>query len=477
MSRARARSVTFRGVRITLSTDGKYHAKATVGHKPNGELDRRHRSGDTPEEVKEKLRKLLDEVVQGRAPKAGKAPTVQEWMEHWLTVLAPHGRRKLAPTTIAGYQSKCRNWIFPHLGRLRLDVLEPENLDAMYEAMREAGKAEAHILQVHAIVRRALGIAMQRGKIMRNVATMVESPATARPKRTPLDDSTALAIVERARVRRNAARWLVGLSIGSRQGEVLGLTWPHVDLDAGTVEIAWQLQRLPWRHGCTDPHACGTKHHRFAACRVARRGKRAGGCSLHPGKKGCPPPCAKNCTRHAAWCPARRDGGLVLRRPKTWREDNPEPHVVGLPSQVVDSLRQLRKTQAEEKLAAGNKWRTFPHPEGGVADFVFRQIDGAPLDPRQDWGELQDILTEAGVKGARVHALRHTAATMLIDLGVPIEVIQDILGHAQIQTTRGYATVRTAVTKSATKKIGDKLFGTPVTDLVTERERRRRSAG
>src|SRR5262249_57612348 len=56
---------------------------------------------------------------------------------------------------------------------------------------------------------------------------------------------------------RNGTRWSVALALGLRQGEALGLRWRHVDLDAGILTIRWQLQRLPWRHGCSDPHACG----------------------------------------------------------------------------------------------------------------------------------------------------------------------------------------------------------------------------
>jgi integrase len=472
---------SLRDIPITLGPDGLYHAKVSVGHKANGQLDRRHRSGQTEREVKDKLRELFRKLDSGTLSKAGRAPTVAEWFDHWLTEIAPHGRRSLAPTTVNGYRSKCRNWIFPHLGQWRLDALDTDHLDALYKAMRKAGMAEAHMLQVHAILRRGLTIAQQRGKVHRNVAKMIDPPGTARPHRTPLSTTAAQAIVAEVMTRRNAPRWLTGIAIGPRQGEALGLCWPAIDTKAGTVEIGWQLQRLPWQHGCEDPRRCGatsgpggTSRHRTRPCPKPRDSSKR--CARHAGARGCPVLCPKDCTRHAAQCPQRRDGGLVLRRPKTW-EHNPVPRVVGLPTFVVAALREHKDAQRAEKRHAGTAWRQFPHPDGGLADFVFRQPDGAPIDPRQDWGEFQDILRAAGQEPARVHSLRHTAATTAVDLGVGIEIVQEMLGHAQVQTTRGYQTVRAAATGRAAEKIGEALFGATVTDLVTERAKRRKATG
>lgn len=467
-------------VPITLSTDGLYHGKLTVGRKPNGELDRRHRSGRDEAEVRKKLRELVKEIESGHKRRPGRTPTVEQWLSSWLTDIAPYGRRALRPRTLDDYWSKCRTWIFPHLGARRVDDLEPEDLDRVYAIMRRAGKAETTVLKVHAILRRGLGVAHARGKVTRNVAAIVEPPGGGTPKRTALERDVARRIVEVAARRRNGARWLVGLAIGSRQGEALGLCWPDVDLDAGTVAIEWQLQRLTWTHGCDDPHRCGAtsgpkgkSRHRFSACKPATRGPHKGRCPKHLTARGCPAPCPRDCARHAAYCPKKVGGGLVLSRPKTWREDS-TPRVIALPDPVVEALREQRARQREERLKAGTAWRRVRHPAGGEAELVFRQEDGAPVDPRQDWTEWQDILIEAGVERERVHAMRHTAATMMLELGVDIAVVQEVLGHADIRTTRGYQTVRTEATKRAAKRMGGALFsGARVTDLVTERERRR----
>ena len=71
-------------------------------------------------------------------------------------------------------------------------------------------------------------------------------------------------------------------------------------------------------------------------------------------------------------------------------------------------------------------------------DLVWYQPNGRPIDGRADWQEWSDILTEAGIAHVGVHAMRHSAATIAIDEGIALTVVQEQLGHADIRTTRGY---------------------------------------
>lgn len=475
---------TWRDIPITLGADGLYHAKVSVGHKANGKLDRRHRSGKTVKEVQDKLRKLLTEVDAGRRPKAGKAPTVEQWFDRWLTDIAPYGARKLARRTLDDYRSRCRNWVYPHLGAIRLDAVEPEDLDRLYGLMyakRPRPCSEGHVLKTHAVIRRGLEIALRRGKVARNVAKLLDPPGAAGVARESLSRDESRAVLAVAMQRRNGVRWMVGIAVGPRQGETLGLRWPDLDIDPGphetegeergTVSIEWQLQRLGWQHGCDDPHACGGRP------RLDRRNgyvKKPRGlhrepcqkdCTMHRGyKRGCPPPCPRDCTAHASTCPQRKDGGLVITRPKGWRR-RPKPRVVALPPGLVRALRRHRAIQASERLSMGSSW----HDHG----LVFCHPDGRPIDPRVDYGEWQDILREAGVQPARVHVMRHSTATALLDLGVDISIVQEVLGHADIRTTRGYQDVTAEITRRAAVRMDGWLDSSDVTDLVTERRMRR----
>jgi integrase len=453
----------WRDIPITEGPDGLFHAKVTVGRKPDGRLDRRHRSGKTAKDVQAKLRDLLREVEAGRAPKVGRVPTVEEWFTTWLTDIAPFGQRGLAPRSLDDYWSRCRNWVFPQLGGIRLDALQPEHLDHLYSVMyRKKPKpcSEGHVLKTHAVIRRGLEIAHRRGRVARNVAKMIDPPGAPTVARESLEQDEVRRILAEVGGRRNAARWFVGLTVGPRQGECLGLRWSDVDLVAGTVSIGWQLQRLKWRHGCADPHACGARLHHFKACPKS--------CTAHRSRgRGCPKPCPKDCDGHASSCPEKVDGGLVFSRPKGWRR-RPRPRVVVLPDGVVGLLRAHRAAQNAERLEAGTWWADH--------DLVFCQNDGEPVDPRRDWGEWKDILVAAGVADARLHVMRHTTATVLLELGEDLSIIQEVLGHADMRTTRGYQNVGVELTRRAANRMDGAFFpGATVTDLVTAPSQRRRS--
>jgi integrase len=477
----------YRGIPITLGPDGRWHAKVNLGRRPDGRPDRRHRSGQTAAEVRDRLRRLLREVDAGRKPAPGRPPTVGEWLATWLADVAPYGRRALAPHTLRAYRAIIATWIVPYLGGIPVDVLEPEDLDRLYAAMRRGKRAESYVLKGHYILRRALGVAMRRGRLARNVATLVETPGGSEGARTPLPRPVVRRVLEVAAGRDDAARWYLGLATGLRQGETLGLSWDHVDLDAGVLAREWQLQRMTWGHGCENPAACARTYCRTGPCpprwvhgcpdpercrpQAWRCPRRAPGrCGRH--QRACPSVCPAGCAGHARRCPDRAGGGLVLARPKTWRPGRPVTPVA-IADQLVVMLRAHRKAQAARRLHAGTAWRTITYPDGSPAPLVFTGPDGSPVDPRRDWQAWQDLLEQAGVPRARVHAMRHTTATTLLELGVDLAVVQEVLGHADIRMTRAYTSVAATLTRAAADRMGQELFGAGKVVKIDRRRRRR----
>jgi len=95
---------------------------------------------------------------------------------------------------------------------------------------------------------------------------------------------------------------------------------------------------------------------------------------------------------------------------------------IALSPQLVAALRAHRAAQLEERLIAGPTW------EDG--DFVWCQPNGRPIGAHADWSEWNALLKAAGVRDARVHDARHTAATLLPAQGVDQRVVMEILGHS-----------------------------------------------
>ncbi|MGN9837714.1 tyrosine-type recombinase/integrase [Nonomuraea sp. H19] len=158
--------------------------------------------------------------------------------------------------------------------------------------------------------------------------------------------------------------------------------------------------------------------------------------------------CPKDCTSHADKCPKRSGGGLVFRQRK-----GKSKLTLQCPPALLAFLRAHKKIQAGERLKAGDKWTDH--------DLVFTTQLGGPIERTEDWKQWKSILKQAGVRDARVHDARHTAATLLIEQGVHIRVVQEIFGHTRVTTTERYTHVAILQMKDARDRMDQALWGRP----------------
>ncbi len=90
-------------------------------------------------------------------------------------------------------------------------------------------------------------------------------------------------------------------------------------------------------------------------------------------------------------------------------------------------IKEHRRTQNEERLLIGAEW--------SANDLVFCTHAGKPLSPRNVLRAFKLTLSRAGLPDVLFHALRHTAATLLLLQGIHPKVVQERLGHATISMT------------------------------------------
>ncbi|MGZ3382857.1 MAG: tyrosine-type recombinase/integrase [Isosphaeraceae bacterium] len=121
------------------------------------------------------------------------------------------------------------------------------------------------------------------------------------------------------------------------------------------------------------------------------------------------------------------------------------------PPELLPILRAHRTAQNLERLKAGELWEDN--------DLVFATRRGRPIERTEDWKEWKAILRAAHGRDARLHDARHTAGTLLVEQGVHIRVIQEILGHARVTTTERYTHVASPQVRDATKRMGAALWG------------------
>lgn len=96
---------------------------------------------------------------------------------------------------------------------------------------------------------------------------------------------------------------------------------------------------------------------------------------------------------------------------------------------TIEILRIHKKFQAEQRLLMGTKWLDN--------DLVFPTSTGMPMHPKVDYKHWQEALAACGIEKHRLHDARHTAATILYDNGMDIELIRRFLGNASVELTSG----------------------------------------
>lgn len=115
---------------------------------------------------------------------------------------------------------------------------------------------------------------------------------------------------------------------------------------------------------------------------------------------------------------------MVESTPKSEAGNRP----IALASIAVEALKAHRRRQNELRLAAGAKWQD--------RDLVFPGRYGQHHDIKMLTRAFKKLLAEAGLPDMRIHDLRHSAATLLLKMGVPAKVVQEILGHSSIVITQ-----------------------------------------
>lgn len=412
-----------------------------MGLTPDGRPDRRKRTGKTKAEVARKVKNLEDQRDANLVTAPGRAPSVAEWLSHWLDNIAA---LRVSPATLAGYESDVRLYAIPGLGLHRLDKLTTEHIEQLYGSLSRRGKSPAVIQHLRRTLRVAFNDAVNRDRMARNPVLRASAPRLVEPEIEPFTVADARKILEAARTERNGAAWTIAISLGVRRGEVLALRWAaDVDLDEGTLWVRRKLQRRSWKHGCDDPAACAQPHHRRPCppnCRMHRKRPR-----------GCPRACLPGCTAHARHCPHRQGGGLQFGEPKSQAGRRP----IALPEPLVTLLRGHRKTQAAERLRAGSTWEEN--------DLVFCQQNGRPLDPDGHSKAWKRFLAKAGIREGRLHDARHTAATLLLVQGVDQRTVMAIMGWSEVAMTKRYQHVVPELRREAAARMGEVLWGPTTT--------------
>ncbi|MEU6061107.1 tyrosine-type recombinase/integrase [Streptomyces sp. NPDC047097] len=395
---------------IYLGKDGRWHGRVTVGVKDDGTPDRRHVSRKTRPEVTKVVRELERQRDTGAVRKAGQWWTVKTWLTHWVeNIAAAH----VSENTIDGYRVAVYHHLIPGLGAHRLEKLQPEHLERFYKKMQDSGSSAGTAHQAHRTLRTALNEAVRRQHLTTNPSSIAKAPKVEEEEVEPYTVEEVQHLLAEAAKHRNTARWVIALALGLRQGEVLGMQWDDVDFELGVIRVRRGRLRPRYKHGCGD--CCGRK----------------------PG-----------------FCPQKINTRRETKNAKSRAGQRP----IGVPEELLQLLRRHKEDQARERTVARDLWT-----EKG---YVFTSSTGEPLNPNTDYHKWKELLKAAGVRDARLHDARHTAATVLLILGVSDAVVDAIMGWEpgkSARMRRRYQHLTSRVLKDTAAKVGGLLWGTDQT--------------
>ena len=341
----------------------------------------------TQREARQARRAALAELDSGTFVAPAKLTFGSYLTDIWLPSRKPSGsqsgrsRGRVSVGTWDGYRIYVEAYIVPHLGSTLIADIRHLHLEALYDRLERHGGRNGQglslktLANLHGIIHKALADAVRQGIVVRNVADAVESPRGRRAEQKVWTPEQLRTFLQHLAEDRLYAAWLLFATTGMRRGEVAGLAWEDVDLDAGRLTVRWTLgvvgNKVTWKD---------------------RPKSRAG-------------------ARTMALDPATVHG---LRKYRS---------------------RQLEERLA---FGPAWTDRNVDHRGNGRSGLVFTWEDGRMINPERFSRWFTRHASAAGLPRIRLHDVRHTYASAALasaDGWHDVKIISQRLGHASVGIT------------------------------------------
>jgi integrase len=233
---------------IFQRSDGRWCGQLDLGWQ-NGRRVRKYVYGATAREVQEALLKARSDHAAG-LPVVVERQTVGQYVKRWLDDAV---KPSVRPLTHEQYCQHAKLYILPLLGHHQLAKLAPEHIHAFIKRKLGDGLSPRTVQLSVVILRKALGQAVKEGLLSRNVARLVDAPRWKRPEVKPWAPDEASQFLNAIKNERLEAAYHVAISLGLRRGEILGLRWSDIDLEAKTLTVVRAVARVGGKLQFVEP--------------------------------------------------------------------------------------------------------------------------------------------------------------------------------------------------------------------------------
>lgn len=420
--------------------DGKWAAVITVGVKENGKPDRKFLYGKTRKEVADKLREAQNKLDVGVIP-GGDTVLFSAWIRNWLEVVIKPGIKE---RTYKNYTAAIEKHIIPGIGNYRLKDLTDDVIQKFLNDQKEHGNlkleinedtgeaspshgpvAASSIIQQRRLIIAALEYAVDKGKIARNPGKKTRRPKSKPKTDNILTDEDMEILATKGTKYRYYPAYMLTLTTACRRGEILGLSWKHVD-----IGIPWATvdRYFPWGE---------MKKLQLWDTKVLKKLLEEHSIKLGDGYV------------QIVYQMADDKGKPLLDELKT----DLSRRSLMITEEMVLLLIFWRMIQNTEKKKATEKGKVY-NPD----NLVFCTRKGTYIYPRnftKTWGEN---LKSMGIEHKRFHDLRHTVATVMLEEGEAMNTVQEQLGHYDAGFTASrYGHVTAKMRNSAAVRLGERL--------------------
>jgi integrase len=231
---------------ITRRADNRFQASFT-----GSDGKRHYLYAKTRKAVADRLRKAIEAKESGLYV-TGSSQTVEHFLTRWLD-RADH----LRPITRKRYEALIRLHALPHLGKLDIRKVRPDHVAELYQSLKGERKP-ATIGQLHAVLHSAFAEALRWNLIARNPVAAVRAPKVERVEMRILTVPQIHRLLSAVEGDPLEALYVLAVTTGARQGELLALRWSDVDLEAGTISINATLTRMNGAWHRSPPKTAGS---------------------------------------------------------------------------------------------------------------------------------------------------------------------------------------------------------------------------